>query len=69
MRRLLEQARAISDKAELFSSKKVTNFVVFENGKLKDIDSKVQLGSSLRIIKDNKLGFAYTKNLQISIFH
>ncbi|MGB3342114.1 MAG: metallopeptidase TldD-related protein [bacterium] len=64
MRRLLEQASAISDKAELFSSKKVTNFVVFENGKLKDVDTKVQRGSSLRIIKDNKLGFAYTKNLR-----
>ncbi len=64
MRRLLEQARMISDKAELLSSRKVTNFVVFENGKLKNIDTKVQLGSSLRMIKDNKLGFAYTKNLR-----
>lgn len=64
MRRLLEQARTVSDKAEVFSSNSVTDSVIFENGKLRDIDTKVQLGTSLRIIKDNKLGFAYTKNLR-----
>lgn len=63
MRRLLKQACANSDKAEVFSSKKLTNFVVFENGKLKNIDTKDQFGTSLRIIKNNKLGFAYTKKL------
>ena len=64
MRRLLEQAKTISDKAEVFSSNLITDSVIFENGKLQDIDTKVQLGTSLRIIKDNKLGFAYTKNLR-----
>jgi len=64
MRRLLQMTSTISDRSEIFSSKKVTNFVLFENGKLKNIDTDLQHGYSLRIIKDNKIGFAYTKNLR-----
>ena len=64
MHKLLEQAMAISDQAELFSCDAVTKSVIFDNGKLRDIDTKIQSGMSLRIIKDNKLGFAYTKNLR-----
>ena len=64
MHKLLEQAMAISDRAETFSCDSVTESVMFDNGKLRDIDTKIQSGTSLRIIKDNKLGFAYTKNLR-----
>lgn len=64
MHKLLEQAMAISDQAEAFSCDSVTESVIFDNGKLRDIDTKIQSGTSLRIIKDNKLGFAYTKNLR-----
>ena len=64
MHKLLEQAMAISDQAEAFSCDAVTESVMFDNGKLRDIDTKIQSGTSLRIIKDNKLGFAYTKNLR-----
>lgn len=63
MERLLEMARDVSDKAEIYSIGYKHNSVSFKNAKLHDIESKFQSGVSLRIIKDNKLGFAYTRNL------
>ena len=59
----MEIAKKVSDKVEIYSLEKTENGIVFENAKLKDIDSKLQSGFSLRIIKDGKLGFAFTKNL------
>ncbi len=37
--------------------------VEFSDGKLHDIESSIQSGYTLRIIKDKMLGFSYTKNL------
>jgi len=63
MKKMLDIARKKSDKAELFSLEEKTDVIKFENSKLKDIDTKIQSGISLRLLKDGKLGFAYTKNL------
>ena len=63
MDKLLEIARKICDQVELYSFDETVNIIQFENSRLKDVDSKVQSGISLRVIKNNKLGFAYTKNL------
>jgi PmbA protein len=63
MEELLETARRISDQVEVYSLDQTVNSVSFENAKLKDIDSKLQSGISLRIIKDGKLGLAFTRNL------
>lgn len=63
MEKLLEMAKKVCDKAEVYSNEYAYNPVSFENAKLHDIDTKLQSGVSLRIIKDNKLGFAYTRNL------
>ena len=63
MEKLLEMAKKVSDKAEIYSLGFTHNSVSFKNAKLHDIGSKFQSGISLRIIKDNKLGFAYTRNL------
>ncbi len=63
MEKLLEMAKKVFDKAEVYSVEYTNNSVAFENAKLHDIDSKFQSGISLRIIKDGKLGFAYTRNL------
>jgi len=63
MEKLLEMAKKISDKAEIYSLGFTHNSISFKNAKLHDIESKFQSGMSLRIIKDNKLGFAYTRNL------
>lgn len=63
MEKLMKIARKVSDKVEIYSLGETKNSITFENAKLKDIDSKFQSGISLRIIKNEKLGFAYTKNL------
>jgi PmbA protein len=60
---LMEMARKGSDQAELYSLEETSDGIGFENGVLKDIESKSQSGISLRIVKEGKLGFAYTKNL------
>ncbi|MEA1913601.1 MAG: metallopeptidase TldD-related protein [candidate division WOR-3 bacterium] len=64
MEKLMIDAKKIADKVEIYSSEEVLDSISFENSKLKDIDTKIQSGVSLRIIKDGKLGFAYTKNLK-----
>ncbi len=63
MEKLLEKAKKACDKAEIFSLGHSNHSVSFEDAKLHDIDSKIQSGVSLRIIKNGKLGFAYTRNL------
>jgi len=63
MEKLLEMAKKVCDKAEVYSIDYTYNPVTFEDAKLHDIESKFQSGISLRIIKNGKLGFAYTKNL------
>jgi PmbA protein len=63
MEALLEIARKVSDQVEIYSLDQTGDFVSFENAKLKDIDSKLQSGVSLRIIKGGKLGFAFTRSL------
>jgi PmbA protein len=64
MEKLLEMAKGVSEQAEVYSFETTSDGVGFENAKLKEIDSKMQSGMSLRIIKDGKLGFAYTRNLR-----
>lgn len=63
MVQLLETARKVSDKAEVYSMDSRGDSVSFEDAQLKDINSSMQSGFSLRIIKNNILGFAYTRNL------
>ena len=63
MERLLEMAEKVCDQAEIFALDCFGNQVSFQNAKLHDIDTIMQSGLSLRIIKDGKSGFAYTRNL------
>ena len=63
MEKLLEMAKKVCNQAEIYSIDNKQNVVGFENAKLHEIDTKFQSGVSLRIIKDGKLGFAYTRNL------
>jgi len=63
MEKLLEIASKKTDQAEIYSLDETSDEIRFEDGKLKDIESKSQSGISLRMIKEGKLGFAYTKNL------
>ena len=63
MEQLLEIAKKVSDKAEVYSTDSRGDSVSFEDAHLKDVQSSMQSGICLRIIKNNTLGFAYTKNL------
>ena len=63
MERLFEKAKQVGGQAEIYSLEQQSDQIHFENGRLKDIESKIQSGISLRIIKNGCLGFAYTKNL------
>ncbi|HSO71677.1 MAG TPA: TldD/PmbA family protein, partial [Thermodesulfobacteriota bacterium] len=63
MEQLLEQARRVSDQSEVFFQEQRADSVSFENGLLKNIESRDQSGISLRLIRDGHLGFAYTRNL------
>jgi PmbA protein len=61
--RLMEMAAKVSDQAEIYSLEEVSDGISFENATLKDIESKSQSGLSLRLIRQGRLGFAYTRNL------
>ncbi|KPJ50735.1 hypothetical protein AMJ40_01890 [candidate division TA06 bacterium DG_26] len=63
MERLLEIAKKACDRAEVYWNEYAYNPVSFEDAELHDVETKLQSGLSLRVIKDDKLGFAYTKNL------
>jgi len=63
MKDLLSFVKKQVDQAELYYYQSVYNGVEYQNGKLNEIEGTIQCGYSLRIIKDNTLGFAYTKNL------
>ncbi len=63
MEKLLAMAKKVCDQVEIYSLDNKQNVVSFEDAKLHEIDTKFQSGVSIRIIKDGKLGFAYTRNL------
>lgn len=63
MERLLGMAKKVCDKAEVYSIEGTENLISFKDARFHDIESTFRSGVSLRIIKDSKLGFAYTRNL------
>ncbi len=63
MEKLFEMAKKVAEKAEIYHLEEMHSASSFANDKLQDMSFTKQSGYSLRIIKDGKLGFAYTKNL------
>lgn len=63
MEKLMDMARKVCDQVEIYFCEPTTSKVIFQKGELHDIGSQFQSGMALRIIKDGKLGFSYTKNL------
>jgi PmbA protein len=63
MEKLLELAVKSADAAEVYATDSVSDGVEFANGKFKNIESGMQSGVSLRLLKDGRLGSAYTRNL------
>ncbi|MEO0184324.1 MAG: TldD/PmbA family protein [candidate division WOR-3 bacterium] len=63
MNNFLSLAKNKVDQAELYYYESTLNGIEFQNSKLTELDGTIQCGHSLRIIKNNMFGFAYTKNL------
>jgi PmbA protein len=61
---LLEKARTAADQAEVYELERVEDRVVFEDGQLRDIGASRLSGTSLRLLADGRVGFAYTRNLE-----
>lgn len=64
MEKLLDMALRESDAAEVYAADMQADGVSFEDARLKDIESRMQSGISLRILKNGVQGFAYTRNLR-----
>jgi PmbA protein len=63
MERTINLAKKHSDQVELYSLEQTQNTVRYEDKKLKDVQSSMLSGTSIRLIKNHKLGFAYTRSL------
>jgi len=63
MEKLLDMAKKVTNQAEIYSAEYTSNSVTFQDAKLYNIETNFLSGISLRIIKDGRLGFAYTRNL------
>jgi PmbA protein len=63
MEKLIECAKKLGAEFEIYYRTSENKTAKLTDGKLRDMESGITSGVSLRIIKDGKLGFAYTKNL------
>ncbi|TYB30520.1 MAG: TldD/PmbA family protein [Candidatus Mcinerneyibacterium aminivorans] len=64
MEKLMDIAKKHADQVEIFSIDKTNKSLKYTNDIPKDLDYKKSSGISIRLIKDGKIGFAYTKNLR-----
>lgn len=62
MEALLAESRKSGCASEIYGFEQTYDTLRFENGGFKNITSSMQSGTSLRLIKNNLLGFAYTRN-------
>lgn len=63
MEKLLELVMKNCEKAEVYRHEREIKSVIFKNSQLHGIETKLQSGVSIRLIKGGKIGFAYTRNL------
>jgi len=63
MEKLLNLAAKVSDQAEIFSIRNDSSSLEMRNGKPTDMSASIQSGFALRILRDGRIGTAYTKNL------
>ncbi|MCP4567092.1 MAG: TldD/PmbA family protein [FCB group bacterium] len=63
MEKLLEMAAKVCDRVELHELTEINDTVTYKKSGLDSINSKSLSGICLRIIKDGRLGYAYTRNL------
>jgi len=63
MKNLLQSAKDNFDQVEIFKNKTESTSIQFQSSALIKIDNNIQSAISMRAIRDNTLGFAYTRNL------
>ena len=60
LQQVLEQAKAVSEQAEVFHLSGWSRPVVFEANRLKSLVGRDSSGMALRLIKDGRVGFSST---------
>ena len=63
MKQLLDKALEKVDEAEVYYLKNDVGSIVIRNGEIEDMDSSILSGYALKVIRDGRLGTAYTANL------
>lgn len=63
MEKLLKIAASQADQADLYYTEESSDDISFVDGKLDGADSSLSSGLSLRVIKNERVGFAHTRNL------
>lgn len=63
MRGLIECAERSGAEFEIYSRSSETKVVTIENSELKDVESGMISGVSLRLLKDGMIGFSFARNL------
>jgi len=63
MRKLLEIAARSADQAEVFGIRYDSGSLLMRNGTPTDVSASIQSGYALRLLRDGRIGTAYTKNL------
>jgi len=63
MKNIIQSAKDKFDQVEIFKGKEESTSIQFQNSILQNIDNNIQSAISMRAIRDNTLGFAYTRNL------
>ncbi len=60
MEKLLQQAKKVTQEAEVFSVSSRKTDALFETNRLKQVQTRESKGSALRLIKEGRIGFAAT---------
>ncbi len=63
MEKLLEKAKSRADQAEVYYERNSGDDLSVVDSNLRNATSSINSGITLRVIKDGKIGFAYTRNL------
>ncbi|MEN8207733.1 MAG: metallopeptidase TldD-related protein [Candidatus Fermentibacteria bacterium] len=63
MKKLLDTAAKVCDQAEVFSIRNDSSSLEMRNGKPSDMSASIQSGYAIRVLKNGRIGTAYTKNL------
>lgn len=63
MKELLKKAQKDSDQAEVYYTRSNSGSMSIRDGKATEMSASIQSGYAIRLLKDGKIGSAYTKNL------